>query len=132
MDEKYAKVSKISVRLREAMDAAGKKQIDLVRETGIDKGSISNYLSGRYEPKSDALNELSHALGVSVMWLCGYDVQMTKHEELLAYIKSLSAEEAEQAMNWLKLLNGLTENQKVYVTSLLEGLFGKANQSSAF
>ena len=50
---------------------------------------------------------------------------MTKHEELLAYIKSLSVEEAEQAMNWLKLLNGLSENQKVYVTHLLEQPFGR-------
>lgn len=55
-----------------------KKQIDLVRATGIDKGSISNYLSGRYEPKQEAIYKLSMALGVSEMWLWGYDVPMER------------------------------------------------------
>jgi transcriptional regulator with XRE-family HTH domain len=60
-------------RLREAMVAAGKRQVDLVRETGIDRGSISSYLSGRYVPKQTAINKLAIALGVSEMWLWGYD-----------------------------------------------------------
>lgn len=65
-------------RLREAMRVKEKKQIDLVRATGIDKGSISNYLSGRYEPKQEAIYKLSMALGVSEMWLWGYDVPMER------------------------------------------------------
>ena len=60
-------------RLREAMLAAGKKQADLVKETGLDRGSISSYLSGKYEPKQKAINKLALALGVSEMWLWGYD-----------------------------------------------------------
>ena len=74
MDEKFSRVSSTPVRLREAMNAIGKKQVDLVRETGIDKGSISNYLSGRYEPKQEAIYKLALALDVSEMWLWGYDV----------------------------------------------------------
>lgn len=68
-------------RLREAMTARGKKQIDLVRETGIDKGSISNYLSGRYEPKQEAIYKLAKALDVSEMWLWGYDVPQERPKE---------------------------------------------------
>ena len=91
MEEQFAKVSEIPIRLREAMDSVGKKQVDLVRETGIDKGSISNYLAGRYEPKADAIYKLATALNVSEMWLWGYDVpkertQIQKKNDAIADI----------------------------------------------
>lgn len=65
-------------RLREAMQAVGKKQVDLVRETGIERGAISRYLAGKYEPKQAAINKLAVALNVSEMWLWGYDVPMQR------------------------------------------------------
>jgi transcriptional regulator with XRE-family HTH domain len=68
-------------RLREAMHAAGKKQVDLVRETGIERGAISRYLAGKYEPKQAAINKLAVALNVSEMWLWGYDVPMQRTAE---------------------------------------------------
>ena len=68
------KKASTSERLKEAMNAAGKKQADLVRETGLDRGAISSYLSGKYEPKQTAINKLAIALDVSEMWLWGYDV----------------------------------------------------------
>ena len=67
-------IAPVNARLREALDAAGKKQADLARETGLDKGSISSYLSGKYEPKSKAINAMAKCLDVSEMWLWGYDV----------------------------------------------------------
>lgn len=65
-------------RLKEALEMTGKKQADLVRETGINKGTISKYLYGRYEPKSEAINKMAVALNVSEMWLWGYDVPMQR------------------------------------------------------
>ena len=47
----YKQVASTASRLREALDASGKKQADLVRETGLDRGAVSSYLSGKYEPK---------------------------------------------------------------------------------
>ena len=61
-------------RLREAMREAGKKQIDLVNETGLQRSAISRYLSGEYEPKQKAINKMAIALNVSEMWLWGFDV----------------------------------------------------------
>lgn len=81
MESKSCRKSDTPTRLREAMELSGKKQVDLVRETGIDKGSISNYLSGRYEPKQEAIRRLAVALDVSEMWLWGYDVPMKRPEE---------------------------------------------------
>lgn len=71
---KYSRVATTSERLKEALKISGKKQADLVRETGLDKGSISHYISGKYEPKASAINKLAIVLGVSEMWLWGYDV----------------------------------------------------------
>ena len=71
----------VSQRLREALTASGKKQADLVRETGLDRGSISSYLSGKYEPKQKAIYKMAKALDVSESWLLGYDVPMLRTPE---------------------------------------------------
>lgn len=68
------RIANTSERIKEAMRDANKKQIDLVRDTGIDKGSMSHYVSGRYEPKQEAIYKLAIALNVSEMWLWGYNV----------------------------------------------------------
>lgn len=77
----YVQVATISDRLREAMALRQKKQIDLVRETGINRSAISRYLSGEYEPKSKPVYELAKALDVSEMWLWGYDVPQERPKE---------------------------------------------------
>lgn len=71
----------IGDRLRQALQASGKKQADLVRETGLDRGSISSYLSGKYEPKQKALYKMAKALNVSEAWLLGFEVPMHRTEE---------------------------------------------------
>lgn len=71
----------IAQRLKEALTAAGKKQADLVRETGLDRGSISSYLSGKYEPKQKAIYKMAQALNVNEAWLLGYDVPMQRTED---------------------------------------------------
>ena len=71
----------IAQRLREALTASGKKQADLVRETGLDRGSISSYLSGKYEPKQKAIYKMAQALNVNEAWLLGYNVPMGRTDE---------------------------------------------------
>jgi transcriptional regulator with XRE-family HTH domain len=71
----------LAQRLREALTASGMKQADLVRETGLDRGSISSYLSGKYEPKQKAIYKMARALNVSESWLLGYDVPMHRTDE---------------------------------------------------
>jgi transcriptional regulator with XRE-family HTH domain len=68
--------------MRIALKRANMKQIELSRLTGIDKGSISNYLYGKYEPKSDAINKMAIALNVDEMWLWGYDVPMEREKKI--------------------------------------------------
>lgn len=81
MEQPVPKISTVSERLKEAMKIKGKKQVDLCRATGIYKGSLTHYVSGRYEPKSDTLEKLAVVLGVSEKWLRGYDVPMEQPPE---------------------------------------------------
>lgn len=59
-------------RLRKAVDDSGYTQTELCEKTGITKGALSSYLSGRYFPKQKALDKLSEALKVPIFWLMGY------------------------------------------------------------
>lgn len=74
----YERVALTKDRLKEAMQRADKKQADLVRETGLNRGTISRYLSGAIEPRQDAAYKLALALNVSETWLWGYDVPMER------------------------------------------------------
>lgn len=76
--EKYQRIANTADRLKEAMQKAGKTQADLVRETGIGKSNISRYITGRFDPKSDAVHKLAVALNVAEMWLWGCDVPMER------------------------------------------------------
>lgn len=81
--ENWVKNSTTSIRLQEIMKIREIKQADLARLTGISRGAISNYVLGRYEPKSDIINKFAKALNCSEMWLWGYDVPMSRQEPSL-------------------------------------------------
>lgn len=66
----------IASRLREALSVRGMKQIELSEKTGINKGAISSYLSGKYEPKQANVASLAQVLSVNEAWLLGKDVPM--------------------------------------------------------
>lgn len=78
MNNNFEKVSTAADRIVEALRLRKMRQADLVRASGIDKGSISCYISGRYEPKNEAVYKMAKALNVADMWLWGYDVPMER------------------------------------------------------
>ena len=71
----------ISSRIQRAMDIRNMKAVDICEKTGIPKSSMSMYLSGKVEPKSDRLYKIAKCLDVSEAWLLGYDVDMTRSVE---------------------------------------------------
>lgn len=77
----YDRVSTPSARIKEAMKLRNMKQVDLAERSGINKPSISCYISGKYEPKQMALYQLGRALDVAEMWLAGYDIPMERPAE---------------------------------------------------
>lgn len=61
-------------RLLEAIKSSNLKQADIVERTGINKGSLSSYLSGKYKPKQANTYRLAKILDVNEAWLMGFDV----------------------------------------------------------
>ena len=68
-------------RLRKAVENSGYSQTQLCEITGINKGALSSYLSGRYYPKQQAIEKLSEALNVPIFWLMGYDTESEKDSQ---------------------------------------------------
>lgn len=66
----------IAERIKFAMKAKNKKQVDIVKDTGISKGAFSSYLSGQYNPKADKLELIADSLDVDLRWLYGENVPM--------------------------------------------------------
>lgn len=102
-------------RLIEAMARANKKQVDLVRETGLNRGTISRYISGEVEPKSNAIYKLAKSLNVSEAWLIGYDVPMERDKKVPQDKKDLS--EGERMM--LELFRQIPEDQQEVVLGMI-------------
>ena len=73
----------VAERLKEIMDIKNLRQVDLVRlaepvgeESGIhlSKSHISQYLSGKSQPRRDILKVMAQALGLLVVYLvCSHD-----------------------------------------------------------
>lgn len=71
----------VGERLNQIMSERGLKQKDILdkaepyftNEVKISKSDLSQYVSGKTEPRSDKLYILAKALNVSEQWLLGYD-----------------------------------------------------------
>ena len=72
------KVAQLKDRLAEALEAKGVRAIQLSEKTGIHRGTISYYLSGKSHPKADRLRVICEVLNVSEAWMLGYNVSMER------------------------------------------------------
>ena len=63
-------------RLTEAMKARGIRASELALRTGLSKARISQYVNGKFIPKSDAILIIAEALRVSELWLLGKTTDM--------------------------------------------------------
>ncbi len=73
----------IAERIKFAMKAKNKKQVDIVKDTGISKGAFSSYLSGQYNPKADKMELIADSLDVDLRWLYGQNVPMEHATQMI-------------------------------------------------
>ena len=66
----------IKDRLNEAMRLRGMTATELAQKTGLNKSSVSRYLTGENIPRSLAIGKMATALSVNPAWVLGYDVPM--------------------------------------------------------
>lgn len=79
----------IKDRLNEALQKRKMTAADLASKTGINKSSISRYLSGENIPRSLAIGKMAKALDVNPAWVLGYEVSMDNAVEAEAEVISL-------------------------------------------
>lgn len=126
MSEHLERAAVTRDRIAQAMRDSGKKQVDLVRETGLNKSIISRCLSGKTEPKSGTIALLARALDVSEMWLWGYDVPkdrapwQKKNDELAAIVGQLKQNDDFYKM--VHKLAKLNDTQRAIIEQLLNQL----------
>lgn len=102
----------IGNRIKEAMKKNGLKQADIVKMTGINKGALSSYISGKYEPKSANIYKLAIALNVEPIWLTGLDVP----SDVFYNYGTIKTIDDEKKMDDL-LTNIDYENIKIYINN---------------
>ncbi len=70
-----------SVRLKQALKLRDMKQSELSQYSHVPKSAISQYVSGKFEPKQDRIELFAKILDVSEVWLMGYDVPIS-HQQI--------------------------------------------------
>ena len=127
------KISTTSERLNQLMKQRNVKQIDIINAAKpfcdkygikLTKSDLSQYVSGKVEPKQEKLTLLRMALNVSETWLMGYDVQMARSKEQKEQplvTKELS--EAKQAM--YEFVDGLSDEQVHRLLQIARAAFEK-------
>ena len=70
------KIALFQERLIEALSAKGMTQTELGIAVGITRSGINKYVKGKALPPLDKIRVMSETLGVSEIWLLGYDVPM--------------------------------------------------------
>lgn len=108
-------MSTASERIKEGMSLRGLKQVDLVEKTGISKGALSSYISGRYTPKQNNIFLIAKALDVNEAWLMGADVPMERVPNKVESVQSSSV--STQCKEIIEVCNQLSpHNQRKVLT----------------
>lgn len=99
----------VAKRLKIAMHLRNMRQVDIVQATGINKGSLSSYISGKYLPKQANIHLLSKALNIDEQWLLGQDVPMKSFGK--CYEEDQDVSEEEQFLNYYRALNKIGKQE---------------------
>lgn len=72
------KVKEFGQRILEALEVRNMKATDLASSTGLSRGAISSYISGRWIAKQNNVYLIAKALNVNEAWLMGFAVPMNR------------------------------------------------------
>ena len=107
----------ISDRIKKALRIKGMKQAELCKLANIPKSSLSQYLSGDFEPKQDRIYLISKALNVSEAWLMGFDVPMERQVKKDSPSK---AELSEGEQLWLELYHRVSDDTRDILIKMMD------------
>lgn len=85
-------LKQMAERIKECMREKKLKQVDIVKTTGVSKGSVSKWLAGKAKPSGESLLRLSEVLGESEYWLLNGEYPYSSYEDIddsMAYFESI-------------------------------------------
>lgn len=97
-------MKEIKDRLAEALQIRDMTAAELSRKSGVDKGSISNYLKGKFVPKQNAIGAMATALNVSPAWLLGFDLTIDGEEPVHVDMEKLNEANKARLMAYYQAL----------------------------
>lgn len=99
----YEKITPCSIRIKEAMNDKGIKQIEIAKALNVSRSTISMYCSGKIEPKRDMIYKLANILSVNPAWLMGLDVPKNIDNTISQdfFIKNLLDKPHSKETDWL-------------------------------
>lgn len=115
-------------RLKQIMAARNMRQVDVLKAAEpfcnkygikLGKNDLSQYVSGKVEPRQDKLTILGLALGVSEAWLMGYDVSMERSITPTAEIGDGRTKE------YIELFQLLSTDQQALIIHAIKGLLSE-------
>lgn len=115
-------------RLKQVMTARNMRQVDVLSAAKpfcdkygvkLGKNDLSQYVSGKCEPRQDKLTILGLALGVSEAWLMGYDVSMDRSVTPTAEVGDGRTSE------YINLFQLLDEDQQALIIHAIKGLLSE-------
>ena len=107
-----------SVRLKKGLNIRNMKPIELAEKLGINRGIISQYLSGRYKPNHHRFYDIAKALNVSEAWLLGFDVPIDDDD----------SDEVDKLYNNNRKI--LTKDDKTIIKSIITNRLNERNGSN--
>lgn len=119
------KSSNTAERLQQIMDERNLKQVDILalaqpycKKYGVTLGktALSQYITGKFEPRQDRLTILGLALDVSEAWLMGYDVPRERQTAPIDEINDGRVEE------YIELFKQLSAEQQSFIIRSIKGL----------
>lgn len=86
------------------MKEKGLKQVDIVKTTGVSKGSVSKWLSGKAKPSGESLLRLSQVLDTSEYWLLHGEYPYTTYSDIDDAMDAINSMEENQRAHYIKEL----------------------------
>lgn len=110
------KYPETAMRLRKALEDKGMSPQELANKSGVSKGSISLYLSGKNEPRTRNAGKMADVLEVEPMWLMGFDESIINasrtaqrlalyQKELMSRVDNMNDEQRKSLMDFAQYLN---------------------------
>ena len=111
----------INQRIKNLMARDGLTMTELAKKTGLSRSTISRYLSGKVEPKRNAIGAIAKAFHVDPVWLAGFDVPASDYTAEtpegtasieVEHFNELSPENIKKVENYVKKLYELQKMEE--------------------